>query len=488
MTAHIQNHFKKRGSVSTLITTLVLASTLWTCTAQADMVAYFNFEENAAGTTTDNVGSYVGTLKAIGGGNLPTLAPSVDDSYGNAYAFDGTGFIDGSDDASFQVSQGTVMAWYNAGSDGTESQIVGIPAGDTWTAPYVGLNIWRSWGGGHLGVQANHNGGGIQYIDAPGTPEGEWHHIAASYDGQFANLYVDGLLQGSADGGSAGGSISYTGTPSLTIGVSAGDGSGNSFIGLIDEVKLFNTALSESEIQAQMQPSESHTPTPATVFQWQADELGNWAQAGNWSYNGSVSAGVANNPNHTAIFADAISQDTTAVVISDITVNRIEFDNATHNFNIAGHGSVNLAAATTVVINPSITAQGNHQFQAVAKLLADTTVDVGHSSTLSFNNELDLMGWTLTKTGDGTLAVNNKLTTTDGAINVQQGIVSGHGTIGGGIQNVGGIIAPGNDSSVLAGGASVVPEPGSLLLLLFGMLGLVIRLHPPALLIPQIGI
>ena len=57
----------------------------------------------------------------------------------------------------------------------------------------------------------------------------------------------------------------------------------------------------------------------------------------------------------------------------------------------------------------------------------------------------------------------------------------------GGIQNVGGIIAPGNDSSVLAGGASVVPEPGSLLLLLFGMLGLVIRLHPPALLIPQIG-
>ena len=97
------------------------------------------------------------------------------------------------------------------------------------------------------------------------------------------------------------------------------------------------------------------------------------------------------------------------------------------------------------------------------------------------------MGWTLTKTGDGTLAVNNKLTTTDGAINVQQGIVSGHGTIGGGIQNVGGIIAPGNDSSVLAGGASVVPEPGSLLLLLFGMLGLVIRLHPPALLIPQIG-
>ena len=254
MTAHIQNHFKKRGSVSTLITTLVLASTLWTCTAQADMVAYFNFEENAAGTTTDNVGSYVGTLKAIGGGNLPTLAPSVDDSYGNAYAFDGTGFIDGSDDASFQVSQGTVMAWYNAGSDGTESQIVGIPAGDTWTAPYLGLNIWRSPGGGRLGVQANHNGGGIQYIDAAGTPEGEWHHIAASYDGQFAKLYVDGQLQGSADGGSAGGSISYTGTPSLTMGVSAGDGSGNHFVGIIDEVKLFNTALSAAEIQAAMVP------------------------------------------------------------------------------------------------------------------------------------------------------------------------------------------------------------------------------------------
>ena len=146
------------------------------------------------------------------------------------------------------------MAWFDAASDSTESQIVSVPAGDTWTAPYLGLNIWRSPGGSNLGVQANQNGTGIQWIDGPGTPEGEWHHIAASYDGQYAKLYVDGQLKGSADGGSAGGSISYTGTPSLAIGVSAGDGSGNHFVGIIDEVKLFNTALSAAEIQAAMVP------------------------------------------------------------------------------------------------------------------------------------------------------------------------------------------------------------------------------------------
>ncbi len=215
-------------------------------TATAAMVAYYDFEENTATTTTDNVGPYTGTLNGD--------ASIVAGKYGSGVSVQGAGYVDGFDHASFQVSQGTVMAWYNAGSNGNEAQIAGVPAGDSWAPPYVGLNTWRSWGGSNLGVQANHNGGGIQYIDAPGTPEGEWHHIAASYDGQFANLYVDGLLQGSADGGSAGGSISYTGTPSLTIGVSAGDGSGNHFVGIIDEVKLFNTALSAAEIQAAMVP------------------------------------------------------------------------------------------------------------------------------------------------------------------------------------------------------------------------------------------
>jgi len=215
-------------------------------TATAAMVAYYDFEENTATTTTDNVGPYTGTLHGD--------ASIVAGKYGNGVSVQGAGYVDGFDHASFQVGRGTVMAWYNAGSDGSEAQIVGVPAGDSWAAPYLGLNVWRSPGGGRLGVQANHNGGGIQYIDAAGTPEGEWHHIAASYDGQFAKLYVDGQLQGSADGGSAGGSISYTGTPSLTMGVSAGDGSGNHFVGIIDEVKLFNTALSAAEIQAAMVP------------------------------------------------------------------------------------------------------------------------------------------------------------------------------------------------------------------------------------------
>ncbi len=215
-------------------------------TAPAAMVAYYDFEENTATTTTDNVGPYTGTLHGD--------ASIVAGKYGSGVSVQGAGHVDGFDHASFQVPQGTVMAWYNAASDSTESQIVGVPAGDSWSNPWLGLNIWRSPGGGNLGAQANHNGTPIQYIDAPGTPEGEWHHIAASYDGQFAKLYVNGQLKGAADGGSAGGSISYTGTPSLSIGVSAGDGSGNHFVGIIDEVKLFNTALSAAEIQAAMVP------------------------------------------------------------------------------------------------------------------------------------------------------------------------------------------------------------------------------------------
>ena len=90
------------------------------------------------------------------------------------------------------------------------------------------------------------------------------------------------------------------------------------------------------------------------------------------------------------------------------------------------------------------------------------------------NNALNLNGNTLTKTGDGELAIRNDLLTNGGTVNVQQGIVSGNGTISGDVTNDGGIISPGNASSV-----SAVPEPvAAVSLLVAVLLALSIRRHP----------
>ena len=102
-----------------------------------------------------------------------------------------------------------------------------------------------------------------------------------------------------------------------------------------------------------------------------------------------------------------------------------------------------------------------------------TTVDVAADSTLIFDGVLNLMGQTLTKTGDGTLAINNRVTLAGGTVVGAQGTISGAGTIGGDVDNQGGTISPGN-SLASSEAASQVPEPSSLWLLGMGLLGLTI--------------
>ena len=205
---------------------------------------------------------------------------------------------------------------------------------------------------------------------------------------------------------------------------------------------------------------------PTETFTWNSSTAADWNIGANWTPNG----GPPRTGRHLAIFSDAIIADHTVVTNVPQTVNRIEFNNASHMYAIGGTGSINMAATTTnTPISPSIHVQaGSHQFQAVVNLLNDTTANVVNGdSILSFNNELNLMGNTLTKTGAGAVEINNKLTTAGGTVNVEEGIVAGHGTIGGDVINNGGTFSPGGLS---AGGNLNVPEPSALVLVLAGIL------------------
>jgi len=64
---------------------------------------------------------------------------------------------------------------------------------------------------------------------------------------------------------------------------------------------------------------------------------------------------------------------------------------------------VNLQATTdpNSPVNPSLQVEGTHEFQADVNLHNNTAVDIATNSTLTFNRALNLMGNTLTKTGEG---------------------------------------------------------------------------------------
>ncbi len=70
--------------------------------------------------------------------------------------------------------------------------------------------------------------------------DGGWHHLLSTYDGTTQKLYVDNVLVTST---AATGSITPTGS-SLTI----GGASGTFYKGLMDDVRVYNRALSASEI------------------------------------------------------------------------------------------------------------------------------------------------------------------------------------------------------------------------------------------------
>src|SRR4030095_9965853 len=75
-----------------------------------------------------------------------------------------------------------------------------------------------------------------------------WQHFAWVYDGSTVSLYVDGNLSGSS---AATGTISSTTTP-FAIGKSILSGFNFVYNGRIDEVSVWNKALSQTEIQDMM--------------------------------------------------------------------------------------------------------------------------------------------------------------------------------------------------------------------------------------------
>jgi len=444
------------------VLTIVLAlSSAMAAVASATLAFYEGFEY-AAGDLLGNTNPFTGTdwsdvtdTVVSPGATYPGLTVSGNAAIGES---GGTASLDGLTQVQtlFAQESGTVYltgmisgeasrAWYRctgAGCTGDQS-------------------LWFQSFGGNVAIGIHGIGGeATPTLGAQVPPNGtQINLIALKVDFAVGNDTVSGILNPDLS----------MGEPTFTF-LSAGfDLNGgdwtsfhlNSDAGVINDEFRVATTWDEVIIGG--------TPGPApTSFTWQADGLGDWTLPGSWAPAG----GPPNSSGHTAVFGGLITKTTTPVTNSAVTVNALQFNNSNHSYAIAGQGSVNLEISTGS--NPKLPTigvlAGSHQFQANVNLLSNTTADVASGSTLSFNNELNLMGQTLTKTGGGTLAINNELTTAGGTVNILQGTVSGVGTIGGDVINDGGTISPGSSSS-----ATAVPEPAGLVLLLVGAIGLGLR-------------
>lgn len=162
--------------------------------------------------------------------------------FGSALRFDGNDFVRIPDSTSLEPQNLTISAWVRASaSPGIWRQIVGKGANGCDAASYA---LYTGANGGlafYVNTPGNHwwiTGG----VDAASIWNGKWHHVAGTFDGSTAKLFVDGkAIDGAVqvpDG------IDYHLPTSGDTGIGNYLGSCDLFYtGDIDEVALFSQAL-----------------------------------------------------------------------------------------------------------------------------------------------------------------------------------------------------------------------------------------------------
>ena len=101
---------------------------------------------------------------------------------------------------------------------------------------------------GNLEVSVTGIGNVVTLVSSPGLADGNWHYVVASDDGTNVTLYVDGVPRASTT--VFGGAASITGS---SISIAKASAGGSYFNGPLDEVAVYNTALSPARVLAHFQ-------------------------------------------------------------------------------------------------------------------------------------------------------------------------------------------------------------------------------------------
>ncbi len=318
-------------------------------------------------------------------------------------------------------------------------------------------------------ISAGVAGGGGGTVRAA-LPHDQWTHVVFTVypdgaGGSDMTLYHNGVLAGSYNTPAAAADNSGE---EIAIGTLAFGETGNrygtvlqGFQGGIDEVAYYDYALSADQVDAHY--NAAGLTTIPTDQKWGSDVSGNWNAKANWN-RGIVPDGN----DQEATLGGAISSPRTVFTETDVTVKSVTFHNASQ-YVVAGNGSLNLESNSG---NAALTvAEGSHQLQLATNLATDTDADISTDGSLEFANRLNLNGHKLTKLGEGELIVSNTLNTGGGTLDVTAGTLSGGGQIGGNLIVNGAVVSPGNGLP----SASAVPEPGTFVLLIIGLVGMLCR-------------
>ena len=224
--------------------------------SHAAMIAEWNFDGQ---TMVDSVNpGVIHDGIYVTGGDYTTEVYSTDTPSGSGYALDltaanthmlvnnsanGDGYFE---TASFSYAMRIKTASFPAGAWSCFASKQNEGAGTGWAMRLAGAGP---------GTQVDFFGAGtVADAGSIDLADNQWHHAAMTYNGTTLTYYIDGSLAGS-------GAVSYNqGTTSWLNFGSWDTGGGRPLGGLMDDIQVYDTALTGSEVAA-----IAAIPEPATL-------------------------------------------------------------------------------------------------------------------------------------------------------------------------------------------------------------------------------
>jgi len=295
-----------------------------------DLVGLWHFDEGSGTKANDSSGNNIhGTLKPTG--SEPTYVPG---NYSTALLFDGVDkYVDfGAAVDSSITTAITLEAWIKY-SYADRNQKGGIISNDVTYLSKKGYDFFLE--NGNLGIDVG-NGtvrGRVLYtMPAPDPANPVWCHVAATWDGSTVRLYVNGAEVGTA----ASLSGNYTSPNQATyvgrINSTSYPAYPYPFKGIIDEVRIWRSALANTQLDDMTPPGIDITkPLDGDIY------LLKQIVSAEWSTDDNNGTGVASESETVPIDTSTVGEKTFEVTAEDYAMNT---DTNTVNYVVYGFGGI----------------------------------------------------------------------------------------------------------------------------------------------------
>ena len=229
---------------------------------------YWRLGETTGTSFASSIGSYTGTWTGS-----PTLGVTgaLNSDTNKAVTLNGSSQY-GTVTSASQLSKTnnfSIELWLKRSKNAASQAVLGKPL--TTTTKSENYGIWLDTSN-KVRFEVG-NGTNSQTVTSAAAVDTNWHHIVATFASGSLKLYLDGSLSASATA-----SFSTTATNSSTLDVGRA-GTSNYYGGSLDEIAIYGSALTATQIADHHTKGTSTPPGPATVT-YSYDHNGNQTAAG----------------------------------------------------------------------------------------------------------------------------------------------------------------------------------------------------------------